>query len=1111
MNIKLLITFLLIVTIGNIGYTQSSGDFKHDIAKLVPPSPDAASLGKYGDVPVSLNTGTPNINIPLYSHKGQDLSLSISLDYNASGFKVSEVSSWVGLGWTLNTGGVITRYVHGLPDESTQGYFNTYNYYKQNIAGTKCDDNDQSSVPCFWRIQADCGVIDLEPDDYFFNFDGYSGKIIFNENQEAVLFPYQDLKVQAPQTNSGFWVITTPDGTIYTFDEKEVTTFRYGGAYTSTWYLKTIQNANRTETINFTYAENDPSAVNSWNEEPPAEYNFPNYGDLPPFIDPCVSPCSYAIISCENQLISEIEAVKPKHLKSISFSPYKLTVNLSSDNQRADTRFSASAVRLTGMQITAAEQTIASYTFNNNSYFVGDDNVSSESYHKRLKLNSVHDNLKNSDYSFEYFTDYQLPAYWSASIDHWGYFNNAYNSSLIPPLPSYRKEGYPDRSFFSANRETDPDATKACMLTKIKYPTGGYTSFTWESHLQNLENEAVNIKKGVSGSCSYGNVNMTLSETNLAKQLAFGDVDNTDMPVNVRIDTFTLDGSRTLLATLRASGASVGCRKAYLYKGMPKFMGIDFYNNYWLNTSAPLTNNSYYNLEAGKYCLVIIVSKNSDLSLFADLSYDYPVIIPFRTRPVGGVRIKQMKNSDGINTSNDITTDYVYRLNYLKPLPPDAPSEYERSSLTLFTNASSNDYEYIDPKNNHLIRTSYLVDPMGYPVRTEGSHIGYDEVTEIYSGKQNGLKITTFVNSGLAQERSQPLKEEYYDSNLKKVKSVTYKYATFLQAKSVYYKKIKLIKALASCTPYENNYEFCFFDLEFYDPQPSSRSSYLRKPQSITTTSYFNNSLVKDSIAYEYGGAAGASHFFPTKVTTFTSDEKPVVKEMYYPTDYIGVTSGWLQSLKTRNMKSTVIESIVKKDGKITDAGYTEYSDLYNILTPRNYYKVDMSKPLESFSPSIPSNQKSSLYSPDYTTLYGADGNVIQYQKTNDGYSSLFWSYNNAYPVIKAENVDYSTLSAAVSSIQGSFQTFLTNSVVNLTTDAQKSAWRSFNTALRSNSSLSKALITTYTYTPLVGMTSQTDPNGVTTYYEYDSAGRLKCIKDDDGRILKTYEYHYKQ
>ena len=53
------------------------------------------------------------------------------------------------------------------------------------------------------------------------------------------------------------------------------------------------------------------------------------------------------------------------------------------------------------------------------------------------------------------------------------------------------------------------------------------------------------------------------------------------------------------------------------------------------------------------------------------------------------------------------------------------------------------------------------------------------------------------------------------------------------------------------------------------------------------------------------------------------------------------------------------------------------------------------------------------------------------------------------------------------------------------------------------------ASLTTYTFDPLVGMTSQADPAGRTTFYEYDGLGRLLRTRDEQGRILSQQQYHY--
>src|ERR1044071_6336887 len=85
-------------------------------AKIIPPSPEAASLGKYGFWPVSNYTGIPNISIPVYTIDAGSYSLPVSINYHAGGVKIDEKSSWVGTNWTLLAGGAINVTVVGKPD-----------------------------------------------------------------------------------------------------------------------------------------------------------------------------------------------------------------------------------------------------------------------------------------------------------------------------------------------------------------------------------------------------------------------------------------------------------------------------------------------------------------------------------------------------------------------------------------------------------------------------------------------------------------------------------------------------------------------------------------------------------------------------------------------------------------------------------------------------------------------------------------------------------------------------------------------------------------------------------------------------------------------------------
>jgi hypothetical protein len=107
--------------VGGLAKAQSPNALEN-LKNVMPPLPNSSAFAKYGDWPVSLYTGVPNISVPVTTLKGRTIDLPVTLSYHAAGNKVGDIASWVGLGWSLSAGGVISRSIRGLNDED--GYYN---------------------------------------------------------------------------------------------------------------------------------------------------------------------------------------------------------------------------------------------------------------------------------------------------------------------------------------------------------------------------------------------------------------------------------------------------------------------------------------------------------------------------------------------------------------------------------------------------------------------------------------------------------------------------------------------------------------------------------------------------------------------------------------------------------------------------------------------------------------------------------------------------------------------------------------------------------------------------------------------------------------------------
>src|SRR6266550_5163520 len=462
------------------------------------PSPTAASLGKFGDIPISYYTGVPVISIPLFTAKGKTLQLPISLSYHASGIKVEEIGGWVGAGWALEAGGVITRTVRGIVDEQTEGYFYTgHTFY---------DDANWTTNPPYTLIQniRDRQTVDPEPDQFFFNFAGQSGEMVggpisasTNVPNVYLTIPYRKWRI-VPQIGTdpvynmtiiSSWVITTEDGTKYTFAAPELhldrTTQWLGNGgrdskpYVSAWYLTEIRDPGG-DVITLQYADyNAEHHTGMYREQT-------NDGNL---------DCAAGYVDGDSKIfdLHSQTYVYAKRLTTITSAAHTITFSTS---LRDDARSPLYGDHIANRQqqeprldlITVATPAGVLRKFEFEYTYTG-------SLGGRLTLLNVYEEdasgARLPPYGFTYDgptlpprvtdrNDYHgTPAAASFALDHWGYYNG-WNGNTTPiPAGTNSLTGH---SFSGAIRSPDFNFMKAGSLIKITYPTGGFNEFVYEAN-----------------------------------------------------------------------------------------------------------------------------------------------------------------------------------------------------------------------------------------------------------------------------------------------------------------------------------------------------------------------------------------------------------------------------------------------------------------------------------------------------------------------------------------------------------------------------------------------------------------------------------------------------
>lgn len=228
-----------------------------------------------------------------------------------------------------------------------------------------------------------------------------------------------------------------------------------------------------------------------------------------------------------------------------------------------------------------------------------------------------------------------------------------------------------------------------------------------------------------------------------------------------------------------------------------------------------------------------------------------------------------------------------------------------------------------------------------------------------------------------------------------------------------------------------------------------------------------------------------------SSTTESVNGKDPVIKTYMYKWE-ADKNKSWNRDnylVETRTQKGTAVSAeLISYTGFYIDSDRIEMGTAFSSLITTNNDTRNASSSQASYM--WPGRRD-----PVYIWEYDTYGNPVDsFGEDEDKHTTYVWGHKGCHLIAHIENLYYGNLPKDIS---------WPDLDRGLVPDEDM---RKLAKALREK--LPYALVTVYLYDSFGEVKEVIDPKGLSTYYEYDTGSRLKCIKDMNGNIIEQYSYN---